>query len=103
MPSLSPFLQRLRPRLTRLFRPRWLYLLTKRLRPISTMAGIDRGRPLDRYFIDKFLEANQHLIRGHCLEIKDNAYTVRFGGAKVTQSDVLDINRENKEATIYGD
>ncbi|HYT93002.1 MAG TPA: methyltransferase domain-containing protein [Gemmataceae bacterium] len=104
---MASLFQRLKARLAlqmrRLFRPRWLYLLAKRLRPISVMAGIDRGRPIDRYFIEKFLDARQHLVRGHCLEIKDNAYTVRFGGSKVTKSDILDINRENKEATIYGD
>ena len=43
------------------------------------------------------------------LEVKDRKYTARFGGnvdgAKtgVTRSDVLDINRENKEANIIDD
>lgn len=83
--------------------PRSLYLLTRRTRPISKTVAVDRGTPIDRYFIEQFLEANQEHIRGVCLEVKDNDYTVRFGGAKVTKSDILDVNAENKQATIYGD
>src|SRR5436190_17121013 len=67
-------------RLTRWRRPRSLYLLSRRLRPLSASAGTDRGRPLDRYFIEKFLEANRDCVRGVCLEVKDNAYTLRYGG-----------------------
>lgn len=90
-------------RLVRLLKPRALYLLSKRLKPISTMVGVDRGNPIDRYFIERFLEANQDRIRGVCLEVKDNDYTLKYGGAKVTKSDILDVNAENKQATIYGD
>jgi ubiquinone/menaquinone biosynthesis C-methylase UbiE len=37
------------------------------------------------------------------LEVKDDAYTRRFGGLRVTQSDVLDINPQNPHATIIAD
>jgi SAM-dependent methyltransferase len=90
-------------RLTRWLKPRSLYLLGGRLRPLSSRAGTDRGQPIDRYFIEKFLEANRDFIRGACLEVKDNEYTVRYGGAKVTRSDVLDVNRDNKQANIHAD
>jgi SAM-dependent methyltransferase len=90
-------------RLTRWLKPRWLYLLSGRLRPLSSQAGTDRGRPIDRYFIERFLEANRDCVRGACLEVKDNEYTARYGGTRVTRSDVLDVNRDNKQANIHAD
>jgi SAM-dependent methyltransferase len=71
--------------------------------PISTKFGFDRGTPIDRYWIEDFLEKNKELVRGKCLEVTDDAYTVRFGGAKVEQADVLDIDPSNRKATIIGD
>lgn len=70
---------------------------------MSNKFGYDRGTPIDRFWIESFLEKNKHLIRGHTLEITDDAYTRRFGGESVTKSDVLDIDPKNKRATIYGD
>ena len=37
------------------------------------------------------------------LEIGDNSYTLRFGGAEVTRSDVLHVDDSNPHATIVGD
>jgi SAM-dependent methyltransferase len=37
------------------------------------------------------------------LEVRDRRYTQRFGGAGVTQSDVVDIDAENADATIIAD
>ncbi|SRR5581483_10071476 len=90
-------------RLTRWRNPRWLYLLSRRLRPLSSQAGTDRGRPIDRYFIEQFLEANRSFVRGACLEVKDKEYTLRYGGDRVTRSDVLDVNRDNQQANIHAD
>lgn len=87
----------------RLVRPRWRYLLSSRLQPISELVGVDRGQPIDRYFIERFMTENAERIRGAVLEVKDRDYTVKFGGPKVTRSEVLDLNRENTAATIYGD
>lgn len=67
------------------------------------MAGVDRGIPIDRYFIEKFMQANAEAVRGVCLEIKDNNYTKFYGKDRVTHSDILDVNRENKDANIYAD
>ena len=50
-----------------------------RTTPISTNFGFDRGLPIDRYFIEKFLNGNNQDIRGRVLEIGDNDYTARFG------------------------
>ena len=54
-----------------------------RLTPVSTDWGFDRGRPVDRYYIERFLQQHAADIRGHVLEIGDDAYTRRFGGGQV--------------------
>jgi len=62
-----------------------------RLQPISRQWGDDRGQPINRYYIEKFLARWSHDILGHGLVIGDDAYTKRFGGVRVTRSDVLHV------------
>ncbi len=92
---------------TLLIKPKKSYFLfnTKKrsLKPISKCYGFDRGTPIDRYYINKFLDEHKEYIKGHCLEITDNAYTIKFGENRVTKSDVLDIDEKNKKANIKGD
>ena len=90
-----------RQRLRRLTRPAWLGTL-RRTSPLSDQWGLDRGTPIDRYYIERFLAAERDAIHGRLLEIKDNAYTERFGIA-VTHSDVLDVDSSNPQATIVSD
>lgn len=71
--------------------------------PVSRVFGFDRGTPIDRYYIEDFLARNAHLIRGRVLEIGDASYTRRFGGMRVTHSDVLHAETGNPKATIAGD
>jgi glycosyltransferase involved in cell wall biosynthesis len=71
--------------------------------PISRKWGFDRGLPIDRYYIERFLSAHAADIQGRVLEIQDNAYTRRFGGDRVTRSDVLHAVEGNREATIVAD
>lgn len=78
-------------------------LLNMGVHPVSTQFGYDRGGPIDRYFIERFLEASRGIIKGRVLEIGDNAYTRQFGGEAVSQSDVLHIDPLNAQATITGD
>ncbi len=73
------------------------------LTPISPNFGLDRGRPVDRYYIENFLAEHAGDIRGRVLEIGDNSYTYQFGAAKVTRSDVLHITDDNPKATLVGD
>jgi glycosyltransferase involved in cell wall biosynthesis len=76
----------------------------RRLAPVSRQFGWDRGGlPIDRYYIERFLEQNAHDIRGHVLEMKDDQYTRRFGGDRVTQADVLHPTPDNPKATIVAD
>ena len=48
----------------------------RRLVPISGEYGYDRGRPVDRYYIENFLISQADLIKGRVLEIGENAYTL---------------------------
>jgi SAM-dependent methyltransferase len=75
----------------------------RRVIPVSKQFGFDRGLPVDRYYIEKFLAATADDIQGRVLEIGDASYTNQFGGNKVTTSDVLHINEDNPNATIIGD
>src|SRR5439155_7442216 len=58
--------------------------------PLSPRWGRDRGTPLDRYYIERFLASHQNDIRGRVLEVREPMYTERFGGSRVTASDVVD-------------
>ena len=87
----------------RIQHPRLAHLPIRRLTPVSRRYGMERGQPVDRYYIEGFLDQHRQCIRGVCLEIRDNCYTLRFGGDAVTRSDVLDINTSNTNANICGD
>jgi glycosyltransferase involved in cell wall biosynthesis/SAM-dependent methyltransferase len=75
----------------------------RRLKPVSTEFGYDRGRPVDRYYIENFLAHHADDIRGHVLEVGDASYTQEFGGKQVTVSDVLHVDHSNPQATIVAD
>ena len=75
----------------------------RRVTPLSAVWGIDRGRPMDRYFIERFLERHRADVRDRVLEVKDAAYTRIFGGDAVTESQVLDVDPVNPEATLVAD
>ena len=86
-----------------LLKSKYPYLLLNKPRPISDWCGFDRGTPMDRYYIEGFLESQRSLVRGACLEVLNNAYTTYYGGDNVLSSDVLDVDISNKNATIVGD
>lgn len=75
----------------------------RKLTPISQEFGFDRGLPIDRYYIERFLNCHSSDIQGRVMEIGDNFYTQKFGGRQVTQSDVLHVKAGNPIATIIGD
>jgi len=89
-------------RLRRLvLRPRWGNL--RRRRPFSEHFGNDRGTPVDRVYIERFLAAHAADVRGRALEVGDAGYTRRFGASAVTDSDIVDIDPGNEAATIVAD
>ena len=80
-----------------------LYLLKRSTRPLSHNYGHDRGDPVDRVYIEQFLTEHRALVRGNCLEIKDTRYIDQFGNGDVVNAEVLDIDRTNPSATMFGD
>lgn len=74
-----------------------------RITPISPIFGIDRGLPIERYYIEKFLGEHSADVRGHCLELGDPYYINNFGGNRVTKIDVLHYVEGNPQATIVAD
>jgi GT2 family glycosyltransferase len=95
---------RLRPRGERQPRPGTVrFGDLRRVTPISRDFGFDRGTPVDRYYIEKFLARHAGEIRGRVLEIGDDAYTRRFGGSCVTRADILHVDGSNPRASFVGD
>lgn len=75
----------------------------RRLEPVSREFGYDRGLPIDRYYIERFLETHRWDVAGRTLEIGDDEYTRRYGGGRATRPDVLHVHARNPAATIVGD
>ncbi len=75
----------------------------RRLEPLTRSFGYERGQPIDRYYIENFLEDHQADIAGHVIEIGDDRYTKQFGGTKVSFSDVLDQDHPGSTPTITAD
>ena len=64
--------------------------------------GYDRGTPVDRWYIERFLDAQREHVTGVVLEVKDSGYTDRFGRG-VTERAVLDVDPANPHATVVAD
>ena len=75
----------------------------RRTAPISRKFGVDRGLPVDRFYIERFLAKEADSIRGQVLEVGEDTYTRRFGGQRVTGNDVLHVTGDNPAATIVAD
>ena len=74
-----------------------------RTTPVSRDWGYDRGGPVDRIYIEQFLGRHAADIAGAVLEVQEPDYTLRFGGDKVTRSDVVDLDATNPRATVLSD
>ncbi|WP_376797507.1 methyltransferase domain-containing protein [Thermogemmatispora sp.] len=70
---------------------------------LSYLWGFDRGLPIHRYYLERFLQDNSSDIKGHCLEFQEDSYTSRFGGNAVTKIDILHVDDSNPSATIVAD
>lgn len=71
--------------------------------PVDANYGFGRGRPIDRYYIERFLCSHRDAIRGDVLEIEHDVYTRRFGGAKVRRCDILHVDPAFPRATVVAD
>ena len=69
--------------------------------PLSRRFGQDRGRPVDRVYIERFLDAHADDVRGrHGVEVYEPTYLERLGARPI---DVLDADPASERATIHGD
>ena len=75
----------------------------RRLQPIGTDWGFDRGVPIDRYFIEEHLRRHASDIKGRVLEFGNPRYTRQFGGANVGKSDVMNVQGGIDGTTIRTD
>lgn len=89
---LRAFLRKKRP-------VRWMNL--RSTVPVSQIFGIERGLPIDRYYIEKFLNENKDHITGNILEIGDDKYTKKFA-SNIESSYVL-CYVEDKQANVRKD
>lgn len=80
-----------------------LYGSLRRSEPIRRNFGHRSGQTVARYYIEGFLSKHERDIHGRVLEIGDRGYTLRFGGDRVTRSDVLHAVEGNPTATLVGD
>lgn len=91
-------------RIVRVVKPKSLFPLALNTpQPLSTKYGLDRGTPVNRYWIRKAIATWKSDITGTVLEIGDRRYTTEFGKQSVKKSDILDIVPTNSTATIIGD
>ena len=74
----------------------------RRVSPIDPGWGFRRGRPIDRGYIEAFLESSRADIRGRVLEVGGSAYTRRFG-SDVERTDVLNVDTDDPDTTIVAD
>ena len=75
----------------------------RRVTPVSASFGMERGRPIDRHYIEAFLAANADAIQGRTLELGDPFYINKYGQGRVSQPEVLHYVEGNPDATIVAD
>jgi SAM-dependent methyltransferase len=71
--------------------------------PLCLEFGYSRGTPIDRHYVEAFLDKHSADIGGRVLEIGDDTYSRRFGGKRISRQDVLHIQAGHPQATIIGD
>ncbi len=74
----------------------------RRVTPIDPNWGFERGTPIDRVYVERFVGGHAADIRGRVLEIAAPDYTTRFG-REIQRVDILMATEGNPEATIVGD
>jgi hypothetical protein len=71
--------------------------------PVSRTFGFERGRPIDRWYIERFLSSHSADVRGRVLEVAESTYTEWYGHDRVETSDVLYATEGHPKTTIVGD
>jgi len=70
--------------------------------PVSRQFGLDRGTPIDRFYINHFMESVSHNIQGKVLEVAEDRYAMRYGRG-VRRLDILHVDEHAPQATVCGD
>jgi hypothetical protein len=74
----------------------------RRLQPADNRFGMGRGTPVDRIYVERFLDRHRSLIRGDVVEVGDDRYTRAYSEPFSTRSFVLDV-RARAGVSIVGD
>lgn len=78
------------------------HISLKKIYPYNDDFGFKKGTPIDRIYIEKFLEINSHLIKGVVLEVAESRYSKKFG-KDVTSYEVLNFISTNNFRSITCD
>jgi len=78
------------------------FISLHKVTPHSSIFGLDRGTPIDRLYIERFMESHQADICGNVLEIAESTYSKKFG-QNVKTFQILHFDTSTKEATLVGD
>jgi SAM-dependent methyltransferase len=62
--------------------------------------GLDRGTPIDRALIDRYLRSVSPFVHGHALEVERDRYATKLGATSV---DIVDIDGTNPFANVVVD
>jgi SAM-dependent methyltransferase len=72
------------------------------LEPVSRRFGFDRGKPVDRWYIERFLAEHRADVHGAVLEVAEDTYTQWYADGEVSRSDVLHL-AGTEISTVVGD
>lgn len=61
------------------------------LTPASRLFGSERGKPIDRHYIEKFLEEHKGYVKGDILEIAETTYSERYGEDRIKNAYMLHV------------
>lgn len=70
--------------------------------PFNLEWGRGRGRPIDRIYVERFLERHRSDICGRALEAANDRYLRRFG-SDLEHVDVMDVSEGSAHTTVVAD
>lgn len=59
--------------------------------PTSRSFGCERGKAIDRYYIENFLDERKEFIKGDTLEIAETTYSVKYGKERIRNAYMLHV------------
>ncbi|WP_026504717.1 hypothetical protein [Butyrivibrio sp. NC3005] len=75
------------------------FFINAKIHPVSS-DGSDFGMPIDRYYIEKFIEKNKESIKGNVLEVQDDRYSRKYGDEKNTNITICHVEGWNNAKLI---